>query len=155
MSRYARNTSVSSDRTITQIKSLVERFGADQFAFATEDARAMVSFRCTRRVVRFTLPFPSIDDEEFALTATGRERSTDAQRGLWEQECRAKWRSLYLLIKALLVAIEDGLIEFDRAFMHDIVTPNGRTVGEILLPDVQRMIESGEPVPLMLTGDSA
>lgn len=148
--RYARQTTVSSDRTITQIKALVEKFGANQFGFATEDARAMLSFRYHNRVVRFTLELPSIEEEEFALTATGLERSPSSCHKLWETACRSKWRGLFILIKALLNAIEEGLIDFDRAFMHDIVTPDGRTVGEHMIPEVQKMLDSGKATPLLL-----
>lgn len=147
---YARNTEVTSDRTISQLRALLERFGADTFAFATNQSKGMVSFCYEGRTVRFTLDLPRIDEDEFALTPTGKERAPDACRKEWEQACRSKWRSLFLLVKALLVAIEDGLIDFDRAFMHDIVTPDGRTVGERLLPDVQAMIEQKKDTPLLL-----
>ena len=148
---YARQTAVTSDRTIGQIQKLVERFGADTFAFAVNQKSGMVSFAYAGRVVRFEVSLPDAASDEFGLTPTGAERSSDAARKLWEQACRSKWRSLYLLIKALLVAVEDGIIDFDRAFFHDIVMPDGRTVGQHLLPDVQKAITSRDRAPLLLT----
>ena len=153
-SNYASSTKVSCDRTLLQLKNMLELFGADQFGYATSDEQAIVQFRCSTRMVRFVLQLPSVDDKEIAFTPTGKVREDNARRTVWEQACRAKWRSLYLLVKALLVAIEDGLIDFDRAFLHDLVTPNGRTVGEQLMPNVQSMIESGKKATLMLPGGS-
>lgn len=152
MSRYgyAKGTQVSSDRTVGQIKGIVERFGADTFAFASHNKGGMVSFRYRGRVVRFELPLPDRTSEQFTLTERGKERSPTAAMKSWEEACRMKWRSLFLLIKSLLIAIEDGLLDFDRAFFHDIVTPDGTTVGEQLMRKVQHMIENGKPAPLQL-----
>jgi len=145
MPRYAAGTSVSVDRSIVQIRQLAMRFGADKFAVATGRKTATVAFAYQGRPVRFDLSLPSQDDLSFQVTATGRKRrNSQAPREAWDRACREKWRSLHLLLKALFVAIEDGLLDFDRAFMHDIVMPDGRTVGQQLLPVVQGAIERGE-----------
>lgn len=145
MPRYAATTSVSVDRSIVQIRQLVMRFGADKFAVATGTKTATVAFSYQGRPVKFDLSLPDQHDERFQFTETGRaRRNRDAPLQVWERECRAKWRSLHLLLKALFVAIQDGLIDFDRAFMHDIVMPDGRTVGQKLLPAVQDAVSRGD-----------
>lgn len=149
-SGYARNTEVDSDRTITQIKKLVDRFGADGFGFGVKGRTATLGFTYHDRAVRFNLTLPDPEDLDFTETPTGLERSESAARKEWEKACRAYWRSLYLFIKGLIVAIEDGLIPFDRAFFYDIVTPTGKTIGEQIHPQVHKMIESGQGGPLML-----
>ena len=151
MPTYARDTDVPVDRTITQLKALIERFGADHFAFMTSQTGATIAFRYHGRAVRFDLPLPDRNDERFLTTPTGRARKNpNASYAAWESECRSLWRNLYLLVKALFAAIECSLLDFDRAFMHDIVTPNGKTVGQRLLGDIQTMISSGKNAPLLL-----
>lgn len=141
--RYAESTDVPVDRTISQLKQLIERFGADQFALMTSAASAKIGFQYKTRMVRFDLALPALNEARFAQTPTGRpRRNEDARTIAWEKECRSQWRALFLLIKALFVAIESGLIDFDRAFMHDIVTPDGKTVGQRLLPEIQRVCDS-------------
>ena len=145
MPRYAAGTSVSVDRSIVQIRQLVMRFGADKFAIATGRKTATVAFSYKGRPVKFDLSLPDQDDPSFQVTETGRpRRNADAPLQAWERACREKWRSLHLLLKALFVAIEEGLIDFDRAFMHDIVMPDGRTVGQKLLPVVQDAVSRGD-----------
>jgi hypothetical protein len=145
MPRYASGTSVTVDRSITQIRQLVLRFGADKFAVATGRRTATVAFAYKGRPVKFDLSLPDQDDPVFLVTETGRpRRNPKAPLEAWDRECRAKWRSLHLLLKALFVAIEEGLLDFDRAFMHDIVMPDGRTVGQKLLPVVQEAISRGD-----------
>lgn len=145
MPRYASGTSVTVDRSIVQIRQLVLRFGADKFAFAAGKKTATVAFSYQGRPVKFDLVIPDQDDLRFQATPTGRARSNPrAAFDAWERECRARWRSLHLLLKALFVAIEEGLLDFDRAFMHDIVMPDGCTVGQKLLPVVQEAVSRGD-----------
>lgn len=145
MPRYAEGTSVPVDRSLTQLQQLIERFGADQFALVTAPKRAVIGFSYRGRAVRYELQLPDKMDPRFFKTPTGRERrNQEASLIAWEGECRSKWRSLYLLVKALFVAVEEGLLDFDRAFMHDIVMPDGKTVGQHLLPTVQRACSSGD-----------
>jgi hypothetical protein len=92
MPRYASGTSVTVDRSITQIRQLVLRFGADKFAVATGRKTATVAFAYKGRPVKFDLSLPDQDDP----------------------------------------------------IMHDIVMPDGRTVGQKLLPVVQEAISRGD-----------
>ena len=149
-SGYASSTTVSADRTIAQIRALVVKFGAEQFLLAHDAKHATVGFSYRGVPVRFDLPLPSVSDPEFQTSATGRSR-TDAQiASAHEAAVRSQWRSLFALLKALLVAVEDGLIPFERAFFYDTVTPDGRTVGQHMLPSVSNMLSSGRPIPLAL-----
>lgn len=153
MARYAHGTSVSVDRTVAQIRHLLARFGADRFAVGHGASSATLAFVYRGRPVRFDLPLPDRADPRFQVTPTGRPRrdQTGPTRE-WDAECRARWRSLHLYVKALVVAIEEGLVSFDRAFMHDIVMPDGQTVGQRLLPSVVDAVNSGKtPANLNLT----
>ena len=48
----------------------------------------------------------------------------------------AAGEALLLCIKAKLDAVECGITKFEAEFMAQIVDPSGRTVGEIILPQI-------------------
>lgn len=111
------------------------------------DDRAMIAFQVNSRQVRFVLPMPPKDAEEFTHSPTGKLRKPDAIHASWEQGCRQRWRALALAIKAKLEAVECGIVTFDQEFLAHIVGPNGKTVGDQIIP----MIEVGQ-VPRLTLG---
>ena len=156
MSNYASHTTVTADRSRSEIEQTLTRFGADQFLYGwdNEQNAAVVQFRAKGRMIRFTLPLPDKDDERFTLTPTGRRRrdGTGALKE-WEKATRSVWRSLALVIKAKLVAVEDGITEFEEEFLAQIVLPDNTTVGTWVLPQVERAYEIGEmPMALPMGG---
>lgn len=142
MSQYARNTSVSSELSRLEIEKILIRYGADNFAYATTDGKAMIGFTMFSRQVKFLLPLPSKDD--FKYTPTGRSRTENSQYEAWEQACRQRWRALKLVIQAKLEAVECGISVFEDEFMSNIVLPDGQTVGEFMRPQIERAYISGE-----------
>lgn len=56
MTRYAAQTSVSSDKSRAEIERLLLRYGADQFMYGLLPEAAMIAFRARGRHVRFLLP---------------------------------------------------------------------------------------------------
>ena len=50
--RYAADTSVSAEKSKAEIEKLLQRYGADQFVYATESGKAMVGFRMRSRMIR-------------------------------------------------------------------------------------------------------
>ena len=75
---YARDTSVSVNRTREEIIATLERYGADAFGYAQDGNQQAVFFRMEGRRVRLLVEMP--DPEEFALTPTGIKRAPEAQR---------------------------------------------------------------------------
>lgn len=154
MGRYASQTTVSEDRSRAEIERTLTAFGAKSFSYAwdeREDTRyAMVGFRMLGRVVRFELPMPAATDSEFTKTPTGLRRAASAAQKEWEKACRARWRSLALVIKAKLVAIEDQVTTFEEEFLAHIVLPDGTTVGKRLLPEIAQSYASNQTPRLLL-----
>jgi len=91
-------------------------------------------FRISDRMIRFTLPLPRSD--EFRETPTGRKRTELQIAEQVNAEARRRWRSLLLVTKARFVAVEDGVLSLEDAFMADVVLPDGQTVGEWLHPQL-------------------
>lgn len=153
--RYAENTSVSVEKSKAEIEAMVARYGASEFASGWRAERAMIQFRMQNRVIRFVLPLPDKKEKRFTHIRRGRNsfdsiRSEAQALAAWEQGCRQRWRALCLTIKAKLESAESGIEEFDTAFMGQIVMPDGKTMSELVLPQIALAYESGKMPALML-----
>lgn len=150
MSRYANNTSVSSEKSRAEIERILMRYGANGFMYGWADSNAVVAFRMCDRHIKFILPLPARDAEEFTHTPErGTLRSEQAAAAAYEQAVRQRWRALALVIKAKLEAVESGITEFDDEFLAHIVLPNGKTVGDFMRPQVALAYEKGDMPPLL------
>jgi hypothetical protein len=146
--QFARDTTVSVERSKGEIERILTRYGATEFASGWKIKRALMQFRMNDRIIRFVLPLPG--KEEFSTTPSGRRsRNETATMVAWEQGCRQRWRALLLSIKAKLESAESGIEEFETAFMGQIVMPNGKTMAEIALPQIESAYKSGK-MPLAL-----
>lgn len=150
MSRYAADTSVSSEKSRAEIESTLRRYGAVAFGYMSNRDSAMVGFQVNARRVKFHLPMPDPTAREFTHTP-GREieRSRVQADAAWEQACRQRWRALALCIKAKLEAVEADITSFDAEFLAHIVLPDGATVGERALPAIEQAYATGTLPPLL------
>ena len=155
MPTYAKDTEVSCAKSRMDIEATLQRYGADGFAYATAQGKALIGFQMCGRQVKFILPLPLLSD--FQYTPTGRDRSEKSQADAWEQACRQRWRALLLVIKAKLEAVECGISIFEEEFMANIVLPDGQTVGEHMVPQISQAYQLGTMPPLlpMLGGGSS
>lgn len=124
MPTYAEKTRVPVQRSRDEIIRELGRFGAEGFMYAEEGSRSRLAFKVGGKMVRFDLD-----------TGDG----TD-------QEIRAAWRALVLVVKAKLVAVNSGVTTFEREFLADLVLPGDVTVGAKVLP----ALEACEPLPPLL-----
>ena len=146
MTSYAKGTVVPVERTRIEIEETLRRFGADAFSSGYEGRRSFINFRAQGRMVRLVLELPSKEAHEFTISPAGRSRSAESARTAYEAECRRRWRALALLVKAKLAGIADGITTFDAEWLPHIVTADGRTVGEVIAPQL------GGREPLRLAG---
>lgn len=139
--KYAVDTNVSAESSRAEIERTLTRYGARQFMYGWGEHEgrevAVVGFQAHGRQVRFHLQMPDPKDRQFHTTETGRVRTQkDAIQKAYEQACRQRWRALALTIKALLEAVEVGILSFEQAFLANIMLPNGESVGDWMLPQV-------------------
>ena len=144
---YARDTSVSVNRTREEIIATLERYDADAFGYAQDGNQQVVFFRMEGRRVRLLVEMP--DPEEFALTPTGIKRVPEAQRRQWEQACRQRWRAMLLLIKAKLEGMASEITSLEEEFLAHIYLPDGRTVGEFMRPQIEESYSAGRMPPML------
>jgi len=131
---YASGTTVDAGRSRLEIETLLSRHGATAFAYATLGGRVMIGFELQTRAIKIDLPLPAPSDPELTRTPTGRARNASKVREEYEKEVRRRWRSLALILKAKLVAVDDGISTVEREFLADIVTDNGETMIQRLQP---------------------
>jgi hypothetical protein len=140
MADYARGTPVEVVRTRTQIEDELRRRGATQFGYNVDDAagEAVIAFTMAGLQVRMSLPLPDFDDDAFRYTPSGRyQRSPAEQAKAYQQEVKRRWRSLALIVKAKLVAVDDGISTAEREFLADTVVGDA-TVYQRIRPELER-----------------
>lgn len=136
MSRYAEGTDVSVRRSKEQIEALLQQHGAEGFHTGWDADRDIIEFVFHNVQIRFVLSRANPDD--FKHDRQGRIRRKDVQERQINQYDRQRWRALYLVVRAKLEAVESGLAIFEQEFLGFIVTPDNRTLGEILVPRLQQ-----------------
>lgn len=155
MKRFASGTEVSTDRSRAEIDRLLTRYGAASFIVGQSADRAMIVFEMHGKRIKFILPLPDRNDKRFthykkgnssAFTACPPEMSLKK----YEQENRERWRALVLCIKAKLESVESKIESFEEAFLPHIVMANGQTIGETLIPQLPKIVESGR-MPALLS----
>jgi hypothetical protein len=131
--RYAQNTDVTADRSRAQLEKELQRYGARGFGYMTEGDQAAIMFSLLNEDgsllrVKLTIPVPDENDPAFTKTPTGNTRGAVASRRAWEQACRSRWRSVLLVVKAKLEAVDVGISTIEREFMPDLILSDGRTL---------------------------
>jgi hypothetical protein len=155
--RYAQDTNVSVEASRNEIERTLIRYGATSFGYLTEPKSARVAFALNGRHIRFHLPLPARDADEFVFATFGargkQPRGERAALNAWEQACRQRWRALLLIIKAKLEAVAAGITTVEDEFLAHTVLPDGRTVGEWTKPQLEQAYLTGKmPTSLMIEG---
>ncbi len=140
--RYAEGTDVPVDRSQSEIRKIILKYGADEYVYGEKAGKAMIGFTAKGKQVRFILPFPDPNDPEFSKTPTGRTRKGNASNEAYEAEIRRRWRALSLSIKGKFEAVATGIVFFEEEFLPYFVLPNGMTVAETMLPQLEAAYQS-------------
>jgi hypothetical protein len=152
MTQYANKTEVPVAKSKMEIEMLVSKYGARGFASGWNGNLAMISFDMNARRIMFRIPLPDFNDREFTHDNKGYMRTPEKRNSVYEQAQRTRWRTLLLVIKAKLEAVETGVTTFEDEFMAHIALPNGNTVGEWMKPQIAHAYASNAMPPLMLEG---
>ncbi len=149
MTAYASGTQVPASRSRDEIERTLKRFGAKNIAFASLSQVIVVAFTFEELTIRVQVPLPVASDDVFVFASvnkTAKRRRTPKQaEEAWQREVNRLWRALAAVIKAKLVAVDEGVSTVESEFLSAIVLPDGRTMGEWAEPQLAR----GEPLPLL------
>lgn len=146
--RYAKDTSVPVERSKAEIERVLSAYGATKFMQATSPTSAAIAFEVNGRAVRMTIELPVPGD--FIHTPKNKTRPPGERDEACRKATRQRWRALLLVIKAKLEAVEGGIATFDSEWMPYLLLPNGKTVGEELLPRIEAARAEGKMPPLLL-----
>jgi len=150
LAKYAENTSVSSSQSRAEIERTLTRYGANGFMYGWQDNKALIGFQMNGKQIKFILQLPDKNDREFTHTPSrGTVRSPEQQEAAYEQAVRQKWRALKLVIQAKLEAVEAGITIFEEEFLAHIVLPDGQTVGNYMVPQIEQAYTTRQ-MPAML-----
>lgn len=124
---YAKGTKTPVENTRMEIERLVRKYGAKGFASGWQGATARIEFFHSNRHIRLVVAIPSSQQAE-----------------------REKWRTLLLLVKAKLVAVDAKVATFEEVFFGDIVVPGtNKTVWETAREPLRLAYETNKDVPLL------
>ena len=129
--KFAEGTTVPAGKTRLEIEDLLKRYGAEAFIYGEQAGVGNLRFKMRGRHIMFRLKL--VDEREQAA------------------EHRRRWRALLLVLKGKLESVTDQTIEtFEEAFLAHTVTPDGGTVGEIMLPQLVDAYKTGRQPVMML-----
>jgi hypothetical protein len=135
-----------------EIEKILQRYGANGFAYGWQVNTATIMFEMSGRRVRFNLPMPDPQSKEVTLDRYGRRKSAELQKLTVEKLSRQKWRAMALVVKAKLEAVESQIVTFEEEFMAHIVLPNGATVGQWMQPQIESAYRGGKMPPMLGEG---
>jgi len=136
--KYAIGTTVAAAKTQGEIGGLLARFGCDRIINAQEPGQHVIYFEIEQRGFKFALPLPKPDDQQFTHHSRG-VRSASAAREAYEQEVNRRWRCFGNLIKATLVAVEEGILPLHQALAPYAMLPSRKTVAEEVAETMQSL----------------
>lgn len=154
--KYANDTSVAVAKSRGEIEKLLRVWGAAQMQWSDDfdGGRAMLRFIWeyggTSYTARFTVSVPTaeatrkeaIDGRSGAFSQRKYDKAME-RRGMVEH------RELALLLKAIFVAVEAGLITAEQVFLPFLEDVSGRTVSECVLPELSRILRRGGTANLL------
>lgn len=156
------DTTVPVSRSQEAIRKLLRANGCDQMQFGDDftEQRMFVMFRLVLSdpelgeamlPVRVPVHLSAIVD----LLKRAHPQKYRGQRGsdlAVEQSMRVAWRNVHDWLKASFTAVEVGIITAPEAFLSSVMTADGATIGEQLMPHLPGMLHHGTTLPLLESG---
>ncbi len=140
---YAEKTKVPVGQTQAEIRRTLEKYKAGGFAFGEQPGLHMVSFLMSNRQIKIVVPMPVIGSLK-----------PNSKYVKWKEdevakEIRRRWRCLLITIKAKLECVESGITTLEQEFLAHIVLPNGQTMGQVAIPQIERSYTENKMPPLL------
>lgn len=116
---YAKGTTVPKERTAGEIIAQLRSSGAVQTMFFDGDGGMGIAWSAEDATYQIRVPKPAPKKDRYGKTEPASATAKEEDR---------RWRAMFLYVKAKLVAIDEGLVEYRQAFMAEIVTGDGQTL---------------------------
>lgn len=106
-----------------------------------EGFEALVSIQDLPYRIRVMATCAKVD----SMTSQGKRRASGAIEEMRQAEIRRVWRVLFWHLKAMFEAADSGVIDIRDVIMPYVVTRDGRTLSEHIIPQMERaMIDDPE-----------
>lgn len=153
MGRYANNTTVSPEKSQSEIQRTLRKYGADRFGIMEEKTKAHVMFEYNGLSIQLSIELPN--ESEFTTTESGRSRTSTSIEASRDQAIKQRWRALLLAIKAKLEAIECGISTVEKEFLAFMIMPDGRPLSDHLIPKIHKIVKTGKMPKLLSYGSES
>ncbi len=138
MSKFAERTTVSVEKSKVEIEKLLVRYGAEEFVSGWTGKTAQILFVMKSKRIKFILHLPV--ESEYKNVAQ------------YAQANRQRWRALLLCIKAKFESVASAITTFEEEFLpHFVIPGDGRTLGEIMIPQLKNSYDSQKALPPLLS----
>ena len=129
------STEVSVIKSQTKLRELLLRNGATGIAIVSQPPQEGFQAMVKIDDATYTIRLSCYCKQKSSIPAT-------------EQEERRVWRVLFHHMKAIFEASSSGVMEFKQMVMPYIVTKDGRTIGEIILPQLDKAVTTNPAIML-------
>ncbi len=143
---FAEKTKVPAERSKSEIRKILLKYKATGFVFGEGNNKALVQFEMNGRRIKFVMPMPIKHQTKIK---GGRNYGYVMGQEQVDQETRRLWRCLVISIKSKLESVESGITTFEQEFMAHIVLPDGQTVGDVMIPQIEISYQSKQ-MPALL-----
>jgi hypothetical protein len=143
---YASGTTVTATRTEAEIKDLLASRGVEKIITASQPGEYTMMFEYQGVPHKMRLPLPDPSEERFTSyfrSGVRYSRTEAASRELFDAEINRRWRALGAVVKAKIVAVEEGITTMDAMFVGEAMTNTGRTVAEEFGPQIRALAGTG------------
>lgn len=155
--RFAEGTTVTPEASRAEAEKLLAKYGAKEIGLMTSEVAgvSVIIFVAEGRKVKLEVKHPT--EAQWEDEANRRnlwpyhQRYKSVRQGWFVAELARRWRVLVLRLKAKLEMCADDPAAFDREFLPEIMLPDNRTVGETVIPMIDRSYAERGNV-LMLPG---
>jgi hypothetical protein len=152
MPTYAAKTGTTKRATLDELEKLLGKYGAISFFSGTDEwNHAFIAFKYAGLNILMRVKLPHVNEERFTHTPTGLNRHADKIHDEHQAAVRATWRGLLLLVKAKLVAVDQGFTTIEQEFLPHIVLPGGATFADTVMPQIHEAYRTGQVPPLLPT----
>lgn len=155
MSTPYRQTTVSPAKSKGEIEELFARYRVTDFTFGQRQAdggvlELAIQFRFRDLPVRLQFTAEGLLQTMLKQEpwTPRRTMSKDAYtEKLRDQANRAVWRHVAHWLKVTFEQVEFGILGFEQAFLFGFVDRSGRTLGEVLVPQLQEINAGVKSLP--------
>ena len=140
---YANKTSVPVERSMIQVRQILQKHKVQAVAIAETDEGAATKFVFEGKPYQFVIKYPMISQESVMFTPSGKQRTGAQKLAEIESEKRRLWRCMVLYIKAAIEAHVNGLVDLKRSMIGHMLLPSGKT----FYNEIEKNIETFEANP--------